>query len=225
MSATLILALLSTQADVARGRQLFHDPGLGRAGVACGSCHSTVADEDKEGDGLIRAGHTLFGVAKRAHWRGDTRRSAYRDVGQAADACASVFMGAELGATEKRAIAAFLGSISPKPSAPVTIVPGLEASKDYKRDKYTNGDVTRGRALFFRACHACHPHGDQGIGPTLFGTAAETTAMWVREGNGLLRGKRDPKAWSPFYGRDRLSDKDVADIAAFVASLKSPGSS
>ncbi|MBI4819815.1 MAG: c-type cytochrome [Deltaproteobacteria bacterium] len=224
MVASLILVLLTAQTDVARGRQLFHDGGLGRSGFSCASCHSTVADESKEGDGLLRAGHTLFGAAKRPHWRGDTRRSAYKDVGAAMDACVDVFMGTQLGAPDKRALVGFITSISPKSASPISIVPGLEASKDYKRDKYANGDPSRGRVLFFRACHSCHPGGDQGLGPALFGATSEAAAMWIREGNGLLRGKRTKDGHSPFFGRDRLSDKEVADIGAFVESLKAPGS-
>ena len=44
-------------------------------------------------------------------------------------------------------------------------------------------------------------------------------AAKVREGNGLLRGARRGTEWMPFYGRDRLSDAEVADIAAFVGTI------
>ena len=42
--------------------------------------------------------------------------------------------------------------------------------------------------------------------------------MKVREGNGLLRGARKGTEWMPFYGSNRLKDKEVADIAAWVTT-------
>ena len=114
---------------------------------------------------------------------------------------------------------AFLESISPKRGmAPVAIQPALEANLDYERDKYRGGDSARGRTLFFAACHSCHPMGGAGLGPALRGKALGDVAKKVREGNGLLRGKRIEGTWHAFYGKDRLTDMQVADIASYVAN-------
>ncbi len=218
LAATL---LSSTPDAVARGRRLFHDPGLGRNGVACADCHSTVADEAEEGDGRLRAGHSLWGAARRPHWRGDTRRTAFPRLGAALEVCATLFQGAEgLDAQDRQRLEAFIASLGRgRSEPPLQIQPALEASLRYDRPQYLGGDADRGRALFYRTCHGCHPHGGAGLGPSIRGLEVPKVALAVREGNGLLRGSRQPGAWAPFYGRDRLSDAMVADIAAFVSIL------
>jgi mono/diheme cytochrome c family protein len=100
------------------------------------------------------------------------------------------------------------------------IQPALEATLDYHRERYQGGNADRGRLLFFRACHSCHPRGAAGLGPALTGTPPDSVARAVREGNGLMRGARKPGAWAPFFGKDRLNDQQVADVAAFVATLE-----
>ncbi len=211
------------------GRHLFHDPGLGRTGVACAACHATVKDERREGDGLIRAGLTLWGVARRPYWRGDTQRQLHASLEDAVDVCVQLFQGgAPLEGRPRRQLAAYLKHISPRtksrPRRSQTagsprIKTALEADLDYDRPKYRGGRPQRGRALFYRACHRCHPHGRAGIAPDIRGASVAEVAKAVREGNGLLRGARLPGAWSPSFGVDRLSHPQVADIAAYVGSL------
>lgn len=221
--ATLAISLgaSASPSNRDRGRRLFHDPGLGNNGVACAQCHSTVESEAKDGDGQLRAGHSLWGVANRPHWRGDSRRTAYPRLGKAIDVCVQLFQGgAPLDALDRRRLVDYLKSISPKRGqAPLQIDPGLEANLDYDRPKYRAGDPDRGRALFFRTCHSCHPKGQQGLGPTIAATEPAEIALKVREGNGLLRGSRQAGAWMPFFGRDRLSDQNVADIASYVSTI------
>ncbi|MFO0728027.1 MAG: c-type cytochrome [Myxococcota bacterium] len=229
--AVLVLALSAlgatdpkaVKADPAttRGKKLFFDASLGRNGVACADCHANVEDEASQGDGRIRAGHTLFGAAGRPYWRGDGRRTTFPTLRKAIDACVQIFQGGSpLAAEDSLRLAAYLESISPrKGQAPIAIQPALEAGLDYDRDKYRGGEATRGRDLFFAACHSCHPLGRAGIGPAIFGKQPAEVALKVREGNGLLRGNRSPTAFAPFFGKDRLSDAQVADIAAYVATL------
>ena len=228
MLATLGLLALVAQnptADlVALGRRLFHDGGLGSTGVACADCHATVRDEASEGDGKLRSGHTAFGMAARPYWRGDTRRTAYPQLGPAIDACVQLFqIAAPLEATDSRALVAYLTSLSPaKGELPIQIQPALEANLIYDRPKYRGGNADRGKKLFYRACHSCHPQGKSGLGPSITGASIPAVVLKIREGNGLLRGARRPSAWMPFFGRDRLSDDEVADIAAYVGTLLPP---
>jgi len=219
-----VVLAAAPESYVDQGRRLFHDPGLGKNGVACANCHSTVESEVEMGDGLIRAGHTLWGVARRPHWRGDSRRTAYPSLGDAVEVCVKLFHGAAtLDPLDRQRLVSYLESISPKRGQPpLQLQPALEANLDYDRPKYRGGDPDRGRALFFRACNACHPRGGVGLGPSLFGKSAVQVVLKSREGNGLLRGSRQPGAWMPFYGRDRLADDKLADIAAFVAVLAGP---
>ena len=61
----LASAIISAAPDTSAGRALFNDPGVGKNGVACAACHSVFQSEEKEGDGLIRPGASIHGVATR----------------------------------------------------------------------------------------------------------------------------------------------------------------
>ncbi len=221
MLAPLIttLAILGAQPDASEGRFLFFDPGVGKNGVSCATCHAIVEHEAKDGDGLIRAGGTMFGVAKRKYWRGDQKRTAYPTLADAVDVCVQMFQGGNaLQGRERLAMDAFLKSISPKADNAVQIEPELEADLDYAREKYMGGDADAGRALFYKACSSCHPRGGEGVGPAIRGKSVADVAKKVREGNGLIRGARKDTEWMPFYGANRLKDKQLADIAAWVSA-------
>jgi mono/diheme cytochrome c family protein len=219
--ALLFLSLLpSAQPDANEGRALFYNPGLGNNGVACATCHAAVENESKDGDGLIRPGATLWGVAKRKSWRGDAKRTSYPTLAEAVDVCVQMFQGgAPLSGRERAAMDAFLKSISPKADPVLVIEPALEADLDYNREKYMGGDAEAGRVLFYKACNACHPRGGQGVGPPVRGKSVPDVAKKVREGNGLLRGSRKGSDWMPFYGTNRLSDRQVADLGTWIAGL------
>lgn len=223
-STLLITGLLAAAppGQVRDGRQLFHDPGVGKNGVACATCHSTVRDEARRGDGLLRAGHSLFGVARRPYWRGDRERRMHTDVGDAANVCVQIFQGGRpLEGGDKKALVAFLKTLRKgrRRAAPVQLVTALEADLDYNRPKYRGGDPKAGRGLFYRACHSCHPHGGAGLGPSIAGLSVAEVAKATREGNGLIRGARKGSDWMPAFGQTRLADGQVADIAAYVRSL------
>jgi mono/diheme cytochrome c family protein len=213
------LAILGAQPDANDGRALFFDPGIGQNGVACATCHATLENGAKDGDGLIRSGGTMYGVAKRKYWRGDQKRTAYPTLADAVDVCVQMFQGGSaLQGRERLAMDAFLKSISPKADTPIQIDPELEADLDYAREKYMGGDADAGRGLFFKACSSCHPKGGEGVGPSIRGKSVADVAKKVREGNGLIRGTRKEAEWMPFYGANRLKDKQLADIAAWVSA-------
>lgn len=194
---------------------------MGRNGVSCATCHSTVQDEGREGDGLRRAGHSLFGVAYRPYWRGDVKRASHPTLADAVDICVQLFQGgSNLEGRDRMAFLAYLKSVSPtKPQPVLRLEPSLEADLNYDREKYRGGDADGGRTLFFKTCHACHPRGASGLGPSLRGKTLADIAKKAREGNGLLRGARKAAEWMPFFGLDRLTDKELADIAAYVGTL------
>jgi cytochrome c553 len=217
--ALLVAAPPADRPVVSQGRKVFYSAALGRTGMACADCHAVVEDEATQGDGKLRAGHTLWGSAGRAYWRGDARKLDYPNLKKALDACAKLFLGTDVTAEDGARLVAYLESISPRRGQPpVVIQPALEANLDYDRDKYHGGDSRRGRQLFFAACHSCHPKGAAGVGPAITGKPTAHIARTVREGNGLLRGKKIEGTFHGFYGKDRLTDAEVADIAAFIQS-------
>jgi mono/diheme cytochrome c family protein len=188
--ALIVAAPPAEKPAVVQGRKLFHSAALGAHGVACGDCHATVEDEATQGDGKLRAGHTLWGVAGRPYWRGDGRKADYPNLKKASDACAKLFQGAELGGEDGAKLVAFLESISPRR--------GQRSSPPAKLP----------------------PQGRRRPGPGPRGQAHGRHRAQGREGNGLLRGKKIDGSWHAFYGKDRLSDAQVADLAAWLQSAE-----
>lgn len=199
---------------------MFFDPGLGKNGVACADCHAVTAEED---DGLRRSGHPLAGAARRPYWRGDTRRATFRSLGAAIEPCFQIYQGGDaLPGPVRSGLVAYLKKL-PGDKTPIQIQPSLVASGDYQRPEFMGGSIRRGQSLFYRACHGCHPHANrEGLGGVVAGMGLGKVAFAVREGTGLLRGSQRPGAWMPFYGADRLSDRELADIAAFIIAVPGP---
>ncbi len=223
MFSAIFLLACAAPPDVAEGRKLFNDPSIGKNGVACVTCHATVANEEKDGDGLLRPGFSLWGAAQRPFWRFDEKRSSFPTLADAVDVCVQIFQGGEPLVGKKRvALTQYLKSISPLPKqTPPKIETSLMADLNYNRAQYQNGDADAGRALFYAACHSCHPHGKSGIGPAINDKSVAELAAKIREGNGMLRGARNGCDWLPAFGANRLSDGQIADIAAYVVTLAS----
>lgn len=83
------------------------------------------------------------------------------------------------------------------------------------------GDAARGKALFMKdMCYTCHgtagQGGDRGSGPRL------TPGLFPWEG--FQQQVRHPRAVMPRYAAQFVSDQDLADIYAYLASIK-PGPS
>lgn len=82
--------------------------------------------------------------------------------------------------------------------------------------------VARGRALFSRGCTGCHGMDGRGLpgqGPSLVGAGAAAADFYLSTGRMPLNG--DPGS-EPLRGQPAYSDGQIADIAAWVASL-APG--
>jgi mono/diheme cytochrome c family protein len=84
------------------------------------------------------------------------------------------------------------------------------------------GDAANGKQIYLRdACFACHGRSGQGgvyRGPTPI--LAQTALPF----DGFRELLRDPPGDMPAYSEAVLSDKDIADIYAFLESLPGPRS-
>ena len=79
------------------------------------------------------------------------------------------------------------------------------------------GDATRGRELFMKnMCYTCHgtagQGGDRGSGPRI------AYDVWPWEG--FRQQVRHPRESMPRYDARFLSDAELADVYAYVASMK-----
>ncbi|HTI35175.1 MAG TPA: c-type cytochrome [Miltoncostaea sp.] len=79
--------------------------------------------------------------------------------------------------------------------------------------------VARGQALFSRGCTGCHGMDGRGVagqGPTLVGAGAAAADFYLGTGRMPLNGEPGSE---PLRGEPAYSDGQIADIAAWVASL------
>jgi ubiquinol-cytochrome c reductase cytochrome c subunit len=79
------------------------------------------------------------------------------------------------------------------------------------------GDAARGKAAFMKqGCYACHgtvgQGGDRGSGPRI------AYDVWPWEA--FSQQVRRPRESMPRYAREHVSDQDLADMYAYVVSIK-----
>ncbi len=216
------------------GRRLYYSAALGTNGLACAHCHADF-DEGTQADGLIRAGHSLYGAASRPNWWGREaeKPNAYPNIGAAAAVCVEHFQRQpdRLNAQQLVDLRAYLRYINRKQQRESLVLSsGADRTGEYLG--FDEGNRLRGRDLFYAACHTCHPNAKSGIGPAL-PTDREPAyyARKVREGDGLgaqIAGI-DPNAYDPgsgqfmpFFSVDRLSNDQLSDLIAYIRSIPPP---
>lgn len=208
---------LGERAPRDRGDGVFHEGT--RSSLACASCHPEGGDDglvwDLGGFGGRRRTQTLFGGVMESapfHWAGDLA-----SLDALVDEVFVTRMGGRpLSSTEIGELGGFLASL---PEAPRASVRDPDA-------------VRRGRALFARTgCLRCHSgprwsddetH-DVGTGealqtPTLVGLAARPP--YLHDGRAATLRDRFTRGHTPGHGDlSRLSEEDVDDLTAYLASL------
>jgi mono/diheme cytochrome c family protein len=72
--------------------------------------------------------------------------------------------------------------------------------------------VARGRLVFYRNCHQCHPGGEAGLGPALNNKPAPVFLMktQVRVGLGVM----------PHFTKEQISPEELDDLMAYVMELR-----
>jgi mono/diheme cytochrome c family protein len=84
------------------------------------------------------------------------------------------------------------------------------------------GDAANGKQIYLReACFTCHGRSGQG---GVFRGPAPILAQTALPFDGFKELVRNPPGDMPGYSEAGLSDKDIADIYAFVESLRRPRS-
>ena len=224
--------MITGKADA--GRHLYYSAALGTNGLSCAHCH-TDFDEAAQDDGLIRAGHSLYGAAGRPNWWGrePEQANAYPNIGAAAAVCVEHFQRnpQRLTAQQLVDLRAYLRFINRKQQRQsLALTSGADRTGEYLG--FDEGDRIKGRGLFYATCHSCHPNARSGIGPALPSDREPAYyAKKVREGDGLgaqIAGL-DPNAYDPSSGQfmpyfavDRLSNQQLSDIIAYIKSIPPP---
>jgi mono/diheme cytochrome c family protein len=90
------------------------------------------------------------------------------------------------------------------------------------QDAAPPGDAASGKRIFLKeACFTCHGRAGEG---GAYNGPAPILAHTALPFDGFKGQIRNPANDMPAYSETMLSDKDVADIYAFVESLPGPGS-
>jgi hypothetical protein len=72
--------------------------------------------------------------------------------------------------------------------------------------------ILRGRLVFYRNCHQCHPGGEAGLGPALNNKPAPVFLMktQVRVGLGAM----------PPFTKDQIPPEELDDLMAYLITLR-----
>ena len=219
------------------GRELFYDPSFGGtldpkkiSGLACANCHADF-DEAVNPDGKIRAGHSIIGVPHRGEAKGGMiKGEMHRRAAGGGGFCYEHFLQrvpsdrvnpTAIPEEQAEALMAYFEHVSGDNKGPKFQIRVLDkdgAATAADKIVAMKGDSKRGWKLFSRTCNDCHPTARyRGVGSQLvrrkppkdLDRRLHRIASYVRKGGFVM----------PFFSEDRLSDKDVADIIAFLGEL------
>jgi mono/diheme cytochrome c family protein len=78
-----------------------------------------------------------------------------------------------------------------------------------------SGQLAEGRRLFDQHCHACHPDGDGGLGPSLNDKPLPGTliSFQVRHGMGVM----------PAFDANKISKEELDALVAYMKTLRRRG--
>lgn len=207
-----VFSFAATTAE-GRGERAAADPKLGgdKNQITCRSCHG-VHDERKGifVGPIVPPSSSLWGSARRASlWQGLAPTPA-----AAASLCAKLFMLKPAGLDDAVAgdVAAYLTALSPDPT-PAHDYASLHRSRA-SAPSGAGGDVARGKKLVGVYCAACHKDG--GVRPALEPGLYERDMLFAR----VRRAPGADNVQMPPIPIDRLTDRELQDIAAYLADEK-----
>jgi cytochrome c2 len=211
------------------GQKIFYNTAYGKIKNACSSCHTDGQPTTK--DPRIRPGHTLVGITSRTStWNGQFSGDNLAKNAYGATLCAVMYQhkGDNLATVMPKAdidaLNAYYTAIKGNPDGITTNLKIQWVTKPavHEEDKIDEkaagaaakaiiklpGDPNNGKELFTRTCQYCHSMKEKKVGPSLKDAMkdAMTAAKAVRCGSDAM----------PFYGKDLLSDQQIADIIAFI---------
>lgn len=197
------------------GMMVYTTPLSQASSFTCNTCHAL---EEPAEDGVRRVGHAIGDATRRSSWK----NGQLDDVRLAANSCLVEWMNAEPWEADDPqwlALYDFLDDHATEDSAPDVTIQIVEPPADP-----TGGDPEAGRTLFNASCVMCHGTDGGGTlrGPPIAGRGLEPTYIAQRV---RTSGRADSDVYEglaggimPFWGADRLSDDELRNLAAFVAS-------
>lgn len=208
----------SLQANGRDGAEVFTTPVSTASTFSCSSCHAISENDGLASDGLRRPGHPLLNAINRP----DFKNGQVDMMLDAVNTCLTEWMNTSPW-TETDSdwinLANWLEDQATSDAAEPIVIDIVEPPQNL-----SGGDAVNGREVFNSTCRVCHGLDGEGtpLAPkiTETGLTPEYIATRIRQSglpdsdiySGLVGGIM------PFWGADRLSDEELIDITAFVAS-------
>lgn len=206
---------------MSEGERVFRGEVEDGNSFTCATCHAIREPAD---DGVRRVAHPLFDAARRPTYK----NGALTELRDAANSCLQEWMNAEPWEAEDSrwvALEQFLESEAPsEPAAPLRFA----IAPPPLGDQLEGGVARAGHELFNASCAACH--GTDGTGssqaPPVAGRGLDLaySARRIR-----TSGRADSAVYGgltggimPFWAADRLSDDELRDLVAWLATSEGP---
>ena len=211
------------------GQKIFYNMNYGKIQDACADCHTDGLPTTN--DTHLRAGHTLVGITSHTKtWNGQFTGEALQKNAYGATLCAVMYqhkgdnIATVMPKSDIDALDAYYdaiknnsGGITSNLKIEWVTKPALHeegeidakaANAAVKAIMKLPGDPDVGKQVFSRACASCHALKEKTIGPALSQAMKEPQmgAEAVRVGFGAM----------PFYGKDLLTDQQIADVIAYI---------
>lgn len=210
--------------DAVAGKKLFRSGDWTATGLTCIHCHADF-NEKKDPDGKVRPGHSLFNAGYRtAYNKWDREKTTSLD--EAIRACMTRWMtarldtgnmGVEPAQHHVRQLIAFLRSDEMVQDLKAKSIETMWIDQIPSDRMLKIGDVALGFRIFKRSCETCHASDGTGPAPSLVrnGYSRYHIAKKIRNmGNKGLNG-----LVMPAFQLDRLSDRELINVAAYVFQM------
>ncbi len=200
------------------GGEIFTSPISSGSTYSCASCHAIAETDGYAADGLRRLGHPLLNATQHPRFKNGGLTSML----DAVNICVTEWMNApawKSSDTDWINLHNWLQDLANSPTAKPVTIDVVAAPKGL-----SGGSAVAGKELFNKSCIVCH--GKDGTGTQL---APKITQSGLLPDYSGLRvrtsGNSNSKAYMtltggimPFWGANRLTDGELADIVAYVAS-------
>ena len=207
--------------DAKIGKKLFEDSN-DLEYPSCAHCHATVPVQDElKKTGVVRIAHPVFNTTHRGAYKNKAKGKDPTTPGDAGNQCAKAFQERKKG-LPKQDIAhlnAYMATISPDKE----VKPRKIGYKPKVLASFDGGDAEKGKKAVQVYCSTCHGDSDEHVA---FGfkrnrITKKKIAMkvrgWVRSSKAKSGMRFSPaKGMMSFFAKDRLSDKDLLDIIAYL---------
>lgn len=211
-------------ADLLAGKRIFRSTEISSTGLTCWHCHANF-NEKKTPDDYVRPGHPMFNVGFRSSFR-DWTGKPIQTLEEAISTCMVRWMterkkrgynGEPAPAHYVRQLAAYLRSEEISPEQKSKPIEPLLDDKLPSDRMLSLGDPAFGGVVFRKSCDICHKTEGTGPAPSLVrnGYSRYQIAKKVRglSSKGLNGLKMPP------FSKDRLSDRQLLNVVAYVYQL------